>query len=262
MESTATTIIWAAPADACLLEALGGEASPSAAGARAAVAACVGKPQSVPDHALTRVSQQELATLWSAGACRDADGLPLLGEDGKLVCAFGHDFVDRAHAGIKARQTRWRREEGQRKRKEAEEKQKATREKARTPLAKLAPKMPGMPARKPVSLIEADQRRQASAAKAAARELKAFKRLVSAAEKADAARSQAASPVAEHIPLPARWRDAHPEVHGEEPPSPARWGDAHPEVHGEEPPSPAQLPHAETDQERVEFAKLQAPRLG
>jgi hypothetical protein len=182
----ATTILWAAPADACLLRALSGGASPTSAGIDAAVATCVAEPQAPEDHSLTRVSQKELATLWSAGACRDENGMPLFGEDGKLVCEFGDSLVQQAMEGLHNRQRQQKQEETERKarRKQEETERKArqkqeeterkarqkqeeterkahkAQEQARRALAHFAPPLPQRPAHRPMALVRAEALRQ------------------------------------------------------------------------------------------------------
>lgn len=104
---TSDTVIWAAPADDCLLEALRGETNPETAGAKAAVVNCGNDDKysrKLGDHKLKRVTQQELAKLWSVGACRGIDGLPLFAPDGKVMCAFSDELVRQAKNYLKQKE--------------------------------------------------------------------------------------------------------------------------------------------------------------
>jgi len=217
----ATTIIWAAPADACLLRALSGAASPTSAGTDAAVATCVTEPQAPKDHSLTRVSRKELATLWAAGACRDENGMPLFGEDGKLVCEFGNSLVQRAAEGLRDRRAHQAREQAR-------------------PLVHFAPPLPQRPARRPAALVRAEGLRQLSAENLEKRRTKEFQRW-EAQMQALVAKAEAS---AHGLPVPGF-------LHS--PPAPK----AHVDVHGEEPPSPARLPAPQTDAEAALFRKLE-----
>jgi len=228
MPSTTTTILWAAPADECLLRALNGEASPGAAGAEAALVSCTGVPQGPEDHELRRVSQEELSKLWKLGACRDKDGLPLLGHDGKLVCAFGEELVKRAKAAQAAAQERRR-----------EEAEVAAAKLARKKLADFAPKLTvRKKARRLPALAEAERRRREEEAK--------FRKRHEAYQAHAHQMAELAMAQQEGTPQP--WGEAASQL----PLSPA----SHPEVHGEEPPEPARLPEPETEKERQQFEGL------
>lgn len=157
-------LIWAAPVDECLLKALNGESSPGTAGEEAAalvVGRCAQHPQAPEDHSLRHVTQDELTKLWAVGACRGSDGLPLLGPDGKLVCAIDQELLAKARERFEFLEKKHkeekeaRRKEKKKKLAEALKKQKAeearkraeedlaraeeAREKSKRPLSTFAP---------------------------------------------------------------------------------------------------------------------------
>lgn len=72
--------VWISPQDVCLLAAIGGGRTP---------ASCAQRGNSFEDHILVKLSRKDIQTLWKLGGCRNSKtGGPLLGPDGRLVCAF------------------------------------------------------------------------------------------------------------------------------------------------------------------------------
>lgn len=72
--------VWISPEDVCLLAAIRGGRTP---------ASCAQRGNSFEDHILVKLSRKDIQTLWKLGGCRNSKtGGPLLGPDGRLVCAF------------------------------------------------------------------------------------------------------------------------------------------------------------------------------
>jgi hypothetical protein len=72
--------VWISPRDVCLLAAIGNGRPPLE---------CAQSGNGPEDHILAGLHREQIQTLWNLGGCRDErTGGPLLGPDGRLVCAF------------------------------------------------------------------------------------------------------------------------------------------------------------------------------
>jgi hypothetical protein len=77
--------VWISPRDVCLLAAIGNGRPPLQ---------CAQSGNGPEDHILAGLHRKQIQTLWNLGGCRDErTGGPLLGPDGRLVCAFPNIIV-------------------------------------------------------------------------------------------------------------------------------------------------------------------------